>query len=109
MAAQDLSAIAFPKLTEEQMTQLASYAGASTKTFRAGEALLRAVRTGIELGDSPHLVLEAAAISIGNEPAGGIRSWRRAFRLSQTRRVRRRRRLDVGPVRSRVFENDVIR
>ena len=58
MAAQDLSAIAFPKLTEEQMTQLARYAGASTKTFRAGEALFRAVRTGIELGDSPHWSLK---------------------------------------------------
>ena len=34
--------MAFPKLTEEQMTKLARYAGASTKTFRAGEALFRA-------------------------------------------------------------------
>src|SRR5207244_12707542 len=42
MAAQDLNAMAFPKLREEQMTQLARYAGASTKTFRAGEALFRA-------------------------------------------------------------------
>jgi len=42
MAAQDLNAMAFPKLTEEQMTQLARYAGASTKTFRAGDALFRA-------------------------------------------------------------------
>jgi len=42
MAAQDLNAMAFPKLTEEQMTQLARYAGASTKTFHAGEALFRA-------------------------------------------------------------------
>jgi len=42
MAAQDLNAMAFPKLTEEQMTKLARYAGASTKTFRAGEALFRA-------------------------------------------------------------------
>jgi thioredoxin reductase (NADPH) len=42
MAAQDLNAMAFPTLTEEQMTQLARYAGASTKTFRAGEALFRA-------------------------------------------------------------------
>src|SRR6266568_4494167 len=42
MAAQDLNAMAFPKLTEEQITQLARYAGASTKTFRAGEALFRA-------------------------------------------------------------------
>jgi thioredoxin reductase (NADPH) len=41
MAAQDLNAMAFPKLTEEQITQLARYAGAS-KTFRAGEALFRA-------------------------------------------------------------------
>jgi thioredoxin reductase (NADPH) len=42
MAAQDLNAMAFPKLTEEQMAQLARYAGASTKTFRAGEALFHA-------------------------------------------------------------------
>src|SRR4030095_5556501 len=42
MAPQDLNAMAFPTLTEEQMTQLARYAGASTKTFRAGEALFRA-------------------------------------------------------------------
>src|SRR5213080_1220989 len=42
MAAQDLNAMAFPTLTEEQITQLARYAGASTKTFRAGEALFRA-------------------------------------------------------------------
>src|SRR5207244_8682915 len=42
MAAQDLNAMAFPKLREEQMTQLARYAGTSTKTFRAGEALFRA-------------------------------------------------------------------
>ncbi len=42
MAAQDLNAMAFPTLTEEQITQLARYAGAPTKTFRAGEALFRA-------------------------------------------------------------------
>ena len=42
MAAQDLNAMAFPKLTEEQMAQLGRYAGASTKTFRAGEALFHA-------------------------------------------------------------------
>src|SRR5437868_9776319 len=42
MAAQDLNAMAFPKLTEEQMMRLARYAGASTKTFRAEEALFRA-------------------------------------------------------------------
>src|SRR5437773_10254385 len=42
MAAQDLNAMAFPKLTEEQITQLARYAGASTKTFHAGEALVSA-------------------------------------------------------------------
>src|SRR5438067_2994997 len=42
MAAQDLNAMAFPKLTEEQMTQLARYAGTTTKTFRAGETLFRA-------------------------------------------------------------------
>ena len=34
--------MAFPTLTEEQITQLARYAGAPTKTFRAGEALFRA-------------------------------------------------------------------
>src|SRR5881394_3323623 len=37
MAAQDLNAMAFPKLTEEQISQLARYAGTSTKTFRAGD------------------------------------------------------------------------
>jgi len=42
MAAQDLNAMAFPKLTEEQIRQLARYGGASTKTFRAGEALFHA-------------------------------------------------------------------
>ena len=42
MAAQDLNAMAFPKLTEEQIRQLARYAGASTKTFHAGEAPFRA-------------------------------------------------------------------
>src|SRR5438477_12781342 len=42
MAAQDLNAMAFSKLTEEQMMRLARYAGASTKTFRAGDALFRA-------------------------------------------------------------------
>jgi thioredoxin reductase (NADPH) len=42
MAAQDLNAMAFPRLTEEQIRQLARYAGTSTKTFHAGEALFRA-------------------------------------------------------------------
>jgi thioredoxin reductase (NADPH) len=42
MAAQDLNAMAFPKLTEELIRQLARYAGTSTKTFHAGEALFRA-------------------------------------------------------------------
>src|SRR6267142_2703178 len=42
MAAQDLNAMAFPHLTGCQMTKLARYACASTKTFRAGEALFRA-------------------------------------------------------------------
>src|SRR5947207_12534034 len=42
MAAQDLNAMAFPKLTEEQITQLARYAGTTTKTVRAEEALFRA-------------------------------------------------------------------
>ncbi len=42
MAAQDLNAMAFPKLTEEQIRQLARYAGTSTKIFRAGEALFHA-------------------------------------------------------------------
>ena len=58
MEAQDLNAIGVRKLTEEQMTQLSRYAGASTKTFRAGEALFRAVRTGIELGHSRHWTLK---------------------------------------------------
>ncbi len=34
--------MAFPKLSEEQIAQLGHYAGASTKTFRAGEPLFRA-------------------------------------------------------------------
>jgi thioredoxin reductase len=58
MAAQDLNAMAFPKLTDEQVTQLSRHAAASTKTFRAGEALFRAVRTGIELGHSRHWTLK---------------------------------------------------
>ena len=58
MDAQDLNAIGVRKLTEEQMTQLSRYSGASTKTFRAGEALFRAARTGIELGHSRHWTLK---------------------------------------------------
>ena len=42
MAVQDLNAMAFPKLTAEQIRQLARHAGASAKTFRPGEALFRA-------------------------------------------------------------------
>jgi thioredoxin reductase (NADPH) len=42
MAEQDLNAIAFPKLDEEQMAKLGRYAGATSKRFRAGEALFRA-------------------------------------------------------------------
>ena len=45
--------MAFPTLTEEQMTQLARYAGASTRTFRAGEALFRA---GDVTGDQPKTI-----------------------------------------------------
>ena len=58
MATQDLNAMAFPKLSDEQIAQLGQYAGASTKTFRAGEALSRAVCTGIVLRDSPHWSLK---------------------------------------------------
>src|SRR6266852_282494 len=39
MAAQDLYAMAFPTLSEEQIAQLGRYTGAASKKFRAGEAL----------------------------------------------------------------------
>src|SRR5713101_7384868 len=42
MAAQDLYAMAFPTLSEEQIAQLGRYTGAAPKKFRAGEALFRA-------------------------------------------------------------------
>ena len=42
MAVQDLNAIAFPTLSEEQIAKLGRYAGATPKKFRAGEALFRA-------------------------------------------------------------------
>jgi thioredoxin reductase (NADPH) len=42
MAAQDLDAMAFPTLSEEQIAKLGRYAGAPPKKFRAGEALFRA-------------------------------------------------------------------
>ena len=42
MAAQNLEAIAFPKLNDEQIARLGRYAGASPKKFRAGEALFHA-------------------------------------------------------------------
>ena len=42
MAVQDLNAIAFPTLSEEQVAKLGRYAGAPPKKFRAGEALFRA-------------------------------------------------------------------
>ena len=42
MAAQNLEAIAFPKLDDEQIARLGRYAGASPKKFRAGEALFHA-------------------------------------------------------------------
>ena len=41
MAEQGLEAVAFPKLSEEQIEQLGRYAGATPKKFRAGEALFR--------------------------------------------------------------------
>ncbi|MEY2488377.1 MAG: thioredoxin reductase [Verrucomicrobiota bacterium] len=41
MAEQGLEAVAFPKLTEEQVEQLGRLAGAKPKKFRAGEALFR--------------------------------------------------------------------
>jgi thioredoxin reductase len=58
MDALDLNAIGARKLTDEQMTQLLRYAGASTKTFHAGEAPFHAVGTGIELGHSRHWTLK---------------------------------------------------
>src|SRR6195256_2209739 len=42
MAAQDLDAMAFPTLSEEQIAQLGRSAGAPPQKFRAGEALFRA-------------------------------------------------------------------
>src|SRR5437879_5177180 len=42
MAAQDLYAMAFPTLSEEQIAQLGRYTGAAPKKFRPGEALFRA-------------------------------------------------------------------
>ena len=39
MAEQGLEAVAFPKLTEEQIEQLGRYAGVTPKKFRAGETL----------------------------------------------------------------------
>jgi thioredoxin reductase (NADPH) len=41
MATQDLNAIAFPRLSDEQITKLGRYAGAPTKKFRTGQALFR--------------------------------------------------------------------
>lgn len=41
MAVQQLDAIAFPKLNEEQMAKLGRYAGVAPKKLRAGEALFR--------------------------------------------------------------------
>jgi thioredoxin reductase (NADPH) len=41
MAEQGLEAVAFPKLTEEQIEQLGRYGGVTPKKFRAGEALFR--------------------------------------------------------------------
>lgn len=41
MAVQQLDAIAFPKLDEEQMAKLGRYAGVAPKKLRAGEALFR--------------------------------------------------------------------
>jgi thioredoxin reductase (NADPH) len=39
MVEQGLQAVAFPKLSEEQIAQLGRYAGAAPRTFRAGETL----------------------------------------------------------------------
>ena len=41
MAEHGLEAVAFPKLSEEQIEQLGRYAGATPKKFRAGQALFR--------------------------------------------------------------------
>ena len=71
MAEQDLNAMAFPKLSEEQIAQLGRYAGAPPKKFRAGEALFRAgdrdakffvIKSGeLEIVDVDGASLQAAA------------------------------------------------
>ncbi|MEY2558584.1 MAG: thioredoxin reductase, partial [Verrucomicrobiota bacterium] len=70
MAEQGLQAVAFPKLSEEQIAQLGRYAGAAPRKFRAGETLYHCgdrefkffvVKSGEveildESGDKPRLV-----------------------------------------------------
>src|ERR1700720_3612515 len=67
MAAQDLNAMAFPKLTEAQIAQLGRYAGAPPKKFRAGETLFRCGDR-----DSKFFVIKAGEVEIvddtGDEP-----------------------------------------
>ena len=50
---------------------------------------------------------EAPAVPARDEPAGRVRRRGRALRLSQARRLGRRRGLDGRPVRARVLEGDV--
>ena len=67
MAAQDLNAIAFPKLDEGQMAKLGRYAGESPKKFARGQALFR-------FGDrnSNFFVIKAGEVELvdntGDEP-----------------------------------------
>ncbi len=67
MAEQDLNAIAFPKLDEEQMAKLGRYAGESPKKFARGQALFR-------FGDrnSNFFVIKAGEVELvdntGDEP-----------------------------------------
>src|SRR4030081_478597 len=67
MAEQDLDAMAFPTLSEEQIAKLGRYAGAPPKKFRAGEALFR---TGDR--DSQFFVVKSGKIDIvdvtGDQP-----------------------------------------
>src|ERR1700704_3600937 len=67
MAAQDLDAMAFPTLSEEQIAQLGRSAGAPPQKFRAGEALFRAGDR-----DSKFFVVKSGKIDIvdvtGDQP-----------------------------------------
>ena len=67
MAAQDLDAMAFPTLSEDQIAQLGRSAGATPKKFRSGEALFRAGDR-----DSKFFVVKSGKIDIvdvtGDQP-----------------------------------------